>query len=180
MSTPDQPLLPDYLPGNFIQSHSEDENVDAIVQLDRVCTCCESIKDLIKESLPRAQKEYKNGNYTRGESLGVKLSFERHPTGHEVVLSARKGCHFCSMMWHSVQGHLERRGLEPEAVLQRKFYGIFMDISSSYLGEEMHTILLVDLGFYAQPHPSYEDLRDGISLGFGQSFNAISPLLTLD
>jgi hypothetical protein len=138
------------------------------------------MKELIKENLARAHKEYKNGNYTRGESLGVKLSFEKHLTGHGVVLSARKGCHFCSMMWHSVQGHLERRGLKPETMLQQKFYGTFMDVSGSYLGEEMHTILLVDLGFYAQPHPSREDLRDGISLGFGQSFNSFSPLLTLD
>ncbi|KAE9375170.1 HET-domain-containing protein [Stipitochalara longipes BDJ] len=166
MSTPNIPLLPDYLPGKFIASYSNDENVDAIPQPDRLCTWCESIKELVKKELPGAQKEWKNGKYSRDSRVGVKLSFDKQPAGHEVALSARKGCHLCSLAWHSVQGHLERNRLGPEEMLQQKFYGIYMDVWYSSTWGEWHITLAFDLGFFTQPHPSYEDFKDGICLDF--------------
>ncbi|CZR68143.1 uncharacterized protein PAC_18042 [Phialocephala subalpina] len=165
------PLLPDYLPGKFIPARSGDEDVYENVQLNRLCTWCESIKDWVKENLPKAQREYENGNYTFDARVGVTLRSEVHPTGNELLLSGRKGCHLCSMMWYSVQGHMDRKGLELRERREQKFYGIYMDVYSSTSSSMPHgPRLLVDVGLYDRSRPSYEDLDEGLNVEFGQYF----------
>lgn len=161
------PLLPDYLPGKFIPARSDDEDVYENVQLNQLCAWCESIKDWVKETLTKAQREDENGDYTFDARVGVTLRSAIHPTGNELLLSGRKGCHLCSMMWYSVQGHMDRKGLEPRERLEQKFYGVYMDTYSSTMQGPR---LLVDVGLYDRSRPSPEDFDEGLRIVFGQYF----------